>query len=87
MLDRLRRYSWSDCPVVYGNLPAPPPPAPPCPHCGSSRTPDYVRVEDLGDGSILRKAVCRRCGERFRMVLEPIADAGNDDLDLGIIQT
>ncbi len=61
------RINWSAVPIVF--IPLPPRPA--CPACQSTRQPIITRSEDQGDGSILRKCVCRDCNEPFRIVAEP----------------
>jgi hypothetical protein len=55
---------------VYGVLPRPAPPLPSCPRCKSGAR-SIVRSEDQGDGSQLRKCICQRCGQPYRMILEP----------------
>lgn len=58
-----RGESWADVPMVFIPLPA-------CPLCGAYR-PIIVRSEAGGDGSTTRKAICRRCSRRFKIVVEP----------------
>jgi hypothetical protein len=55
--------AWADAPYVFVELPS-------CPHCGTARRPIVVRSEAGGDGSVMRKCVCRRCSGRYRLVLE-----------------
>lgn len=64
------RIDWADVPFVFVLLPT-------CPACGS---PDYekVRTESNGDGSVTRKAICRACGEPYKICVE-LPDSGNLD--------
>lgn len=55
---------WAEAPYVFIPLPS-------CPHCGSYQRPITIRSESGGDGSTTRKSVCRHCGGRFLLVLEP----------------
>jgi hypothetical protein len=64
---------WQDCPIVFVTLPA-------CPYCGTTGF-ITVRSEANGDGSVTRKSVCRRCSERFKLVIE-LPNSGNHDFDL-----
>lgn len=54
-----------------------------CPYCLGLR-PILIRSEQNGDASQTRKYVCRRCSERFKLVVEPpVADfRQSDDLTL-----
>jgi len=54
--------SWIDVPTVFIVAPS-------CPRCGALR-PITIRSEQNGDGSVTRKAVCRRCSSRFKIVVE-----------------
>lgn len=73
------RINWSDTPLQF--IQAPPPVL--CPFCLTDEPPLHQRSEDQGDGSILRKHICRNCSEPFRVVIEPTLPAvGNaDDTD------
>gem|GEM_PF-1838913 len=63
--------AWADAPIAFGWRS---PPLPACPGCGSTRPPIITRTEDQGDGSVLRKCVCKEsdCGQHYKLVLEPI---------------
>jgi len=65
------RIDWQDVPIVFVTLPT-------CAACGS---PDYERVrsEGNGDGSVTRKAICRACGEPYKICVE-LPEPGNCDL-------
>lgn len=63
------RIAWSETPLVEQE---PPPPRKPCPNCGSQSPPHYVDSHDQGDGSRLRHAICRRCSEPYRILIEAI---------------
>jgi hypothetical protein len=54
--------AWHNVPCVFIV-------APHCPVCFAGR-PIIVRSEANGDGSKTRKAVCRRCSEKFKIVVE-----------------
>lgn len=66
------REAWADAPTASII-------APHCPLCLALR-PIIVRSEQNGDGSVTRKAVCRECSQRIKIVVElPIfgsADCG-----------
>lgn len=64
--------SWANTPVVFVMAPA-------CPACAALR-PIIIRSEANGDGSTTRKAVCRRCSERFKIVVE-LPEIGNTDFE------
>ena len=63
--------SWTDAPCITVVAPA-------CPICRALR-PIIVRTEQNGDGSVTRKSVCRRCSERFKIVVE-LPEFGNRKL-------
>lgn len=66
---------WTDAPYVFVEAIA-------CPYCGATR-PITIRSESGGDGSIMRKSVCRRCSKRFRVVIEnALPEFGNDDFPM-----
>lgn len=68
--------NWTDAPLVFIQ-------AATCPACGAGR-PLTVRSAQGGDGSVSRRSVCRRCSQRFVVVVEfpePLPDFGRDDLD------
>lgn len=69
---------WAETPWVFVRRPT-------CPTCGC---PDYVRIRtERGDEtSVTRKAVCRRCSQRYRILVE-LPETGNGRFDDGIIQT
>ena len=69
---------WSDVPCIFVEAPA-------CPMCRMVR-PIIIRSEQNGDGSVTRKAVCRRCSARFKIVVE-LPEIGKQDFDDGIIGT
>lgn len=74
------RYDWSAAPTITIFVHPPDPPSP-CPACGHAK-PIISRTEANGDGSSTRKAICRRCSQRFKVAVE-IASLGNlhdDDL-------
>jgi len=64
--------SWADAPLTFVV-------APHCPRCLALR-PVIVRSEANGDGSVTRKAVCRRCSKKFKIVVE-LPDSGSSDFD------
>lgn len=64
--------TWADAPTIFVTAPA-------CPACNTPR-PIIVRSEANGDGSMTRKAVCRRCSQRFKICVE-LPEFGNDVLD------
>lgn len=64
---RKTRIDWQAAPEVY--IPLPPRPA--CPACGSFDPPDIRRSENQGDGSTLRRCICRACGAPFRLIVDP----------------
>ena len=68
------RDSWNDAPLltVFVSPPAV------CPQCCAAK-PIIFRTEANGDGSSTRKCVCRRCSQRFKVVVE-IAKFGSDEL-------
>jgi len=68
--------SWQDSPYVFITLPT-------CPFCGSGSL-ITVRSESAGDGSVMRKTVCKKCSNRFRLVVEPgeLPEFGRDDDDV-----
>ena len=76
-----RRVRWNDTPIAFVTLPPPPPPEP-CPHCDSRTQPIYVRSDPQGDGSNLRKLICSKCSEPFRIVVEFATDGNSADGDL-----
>lgn len=65
--------SWFDAPCVVIVAPA-------CPYC-SARRPVIVRSEANGDGTTTRKAVCRRCSRKFKIVVE-LPDSGNREIGM-----
>jgi hypothetical protein len=67
---------WADVPAIVVYAPA-------CPSCRALR-PIIVRSEANGDGSTTRKAICRRCSERFKIIVE-LPDFGNSDFDTATI--
>jgi hypothetical protein len=64
--------TWQDAPLVFITAAA-------CPACGAGK-PLIVRSEANGDGSTTRKAICRRCSERFKIVVE-LPEFGSDEDD------
>lgn len=65
---------WSTAEIVYI-------PAVACPGCAALR-PIIVRSQSEGDGSVSRRCVCRRCAERFVVVVEPpepLPEFGRED--------
>ena len=60
---------WPETPLVTVYAPA-------CPEC---RSEDYDRskTKSNGDGSRTKLVECRRCGCRFRIVIEPLPVSGN----------
>ncbi|MCE9556759.1 MAG: hypothetical protein K8T91_25710 [Planctomycetes bacterium] len=54
---------WEQAPIVEISRPR-------CPACGTAEPPEYVRSEGNGDGSTTRKAICRSCQLRFKVVVE-----------------
>lgn len=48
-----------------------------CPHCKAQEHYDRDRTDDNGDGSRTKKAICRTCGKRFRIVIEPLPVSGS----------
>ena len=67
---------WADVPMVFVVAPA-------CPACRALR-PIIVRSEANGDGTTTRKAICRRCSTRFKIIVE-VPNFGSDDFDPAII--
>jgi hypothetical protein len=65
---------WSDVPTIFVTAAA-------CPACRSGR-PIIVRSEANGDSSVTRKAVCRVCGLRFKVVVESLPEFGNSQNDV-----
>jgi hypothetical protein len=61
--------TWETAPLVFI-------PAPACPRCGEVK-PIIIRSLSGGDGSTARRSICRRCGSRFVVVVEP-PEFGND---------
>lgn len=68
--------SWTDAPCIFIEAPA-------CPACQALR-PIIVRSEANGDGSTTRKAICRRCSERFKIVVE-LPEFGNSENEDAIL--
>jgi len=62
--------SWADADYCYIEIPT-------CrdPDC---RSPEYMRVrsEAAGDGSRIKKVVCTKCGEKYKILLE-LPDSGS----------
>jgi hypothetical protein len=56
------RIDWGAAPYVFIPIPT-------CPNCGG---PGYnrTRTESNGDGSTMKKVVCRNCGSPYKIVLE-----------------
>jgi len=54
---------WDAAPVVFIQRAT-------CPRCGSDRSPHILRSENQGDGSILRKCLCKTCSRKFKIVVE-----------------
>ncbi len=68
---------WARQLTVFVELPA-------CPFCGSLR-PILIRSEQNGDGSVTRKAICRRCSKPFKICAEPpegLPDFGRDGFSI-----
>ena len=63
--------NWADAPCCFVTAPS-------CSHCGHL---EYitVRSEANGDGSVTRKAICRQCSGRFKIVVE-LPENGNETL-------
>ena len=59
--------TWSDAPLVFVD-------AVRCPYCHTTRKPIIIRSARGGDGSSSRKHVCRVCGRRWILVIEPPED-------------
>lgn len=59
---------WSEAPVVFYLLPT-------CFHCGHHQF-DGSKTVDNGDGTRTKKATCRRCGMRNKLVGE-LPETGN----------
>lgn len=59
---------WANVETLYTILPPPTP----CPVCGDPGKPTIVRTEDQGDGTLLRKCICKNCSTPFKVVAEPI---------------
>jgi hypothetical protein len=69
---------WSDTPTITIF-------APQCPHCAALR-PIIVRSEANGDGTVTRKATCRTCSKRFKIIVETLLpEFGNPDFPLANI--
>jgi hypothetical protein len=64
---------WEDAPIVTVHAPA-------CLRCYSE---DYSRLKtiDNGDESKTKRVVCRRCGQRYLILIEPLPVSGNLEMD------
>lgn len=62
--------AWADCPDVVIHKAA-------CPACWADEY-TIVRSEANGDGSTTRKAICGSCGQRFKIIVEPLPEIGNE---------
>lgn len=62
--------AWEDAPLVVIHKPA-------CPSCWCDQF-SLVRSEANGDGSTTRKAICGRCHKKFKIVVEPLPEIGNE---------
>lgn len=56
--------TWQSVPIVVV-------PRPCCPHCGDAGYPEIKRSAGGGDGSMSRKCVCRSCGGRWVLLIDP----------------
>lgn len=65
---------WTSAPTVFIQAP----PRARCPHCGTSEQPIIVRCQDQGDGSSLRRCICRQCSRRFKICVEPLPTVGSE---------
>ncbi len=63
---------WASAPMIFVVAPA-------CPACGHEKY-DRTRTSAGGDGSRTRKATCRRCHQRFKIIIEPVPDSGTATL-------
>lgn len=69
----MTKSSWRSVPVVHV-------PRPRCPACGTPEYPRLVRSVANGDGSQTRRCVCRHCGQRFVLVMDPdLPTTGSND--------
>src|SRR5262245_7644556 len=62
---------WDDVETIFVQAPA-------CPNCGNISPHQIIRSQREEYG-IVRKAVCRRCSNRFKIVVEFLPAAGSDD--------
>jgi hypothetical protein len=62
------RIDWSIVPIVFVTIPS-------CAHCGSLKY-DTRRSGDNGDGTRTKLAICRSCGQPFKICAE-FPESGN----------
>lgn len=65
------RIKWADVPFVFVQAPS-------CYYCGSNSY-ESTKSISAGDGATTRKAICRSCGEPFRICVEQLPNFGVDD--------